>query len=656
MEATEYVTAPEALPAIAAAHERLRAMWEPPPDILPSEWAEQNIWLRKGTTPRPGELRLETYQREIVDVFKDPNVTEIVFVKPTQVGWSLILNTITAYSICVDPRPLMIVQPTSDNAKDYGRKRINPLIQDCPELKKRIRQAKRTKGGNTLKLKEFPGGFLKLAGANVGTDLRSDMVEIVLMDEVEAYPDDVGGEGDPMEVAENRTETVNCPKILKGSTPAKPKGLSRLEKRWLASDQRRFYVTCPHCSLEQVLWWQDPQTKEYRLVYKVNEETGEVDPDSVEYVCAGCRRGIREKHKKAMLDRGRWIATYPERSVVGFHLNALYRPWKDSWAALAQKWVDAQGDVEKLKEFVTLQLGEFWEERGSSLDAQGLAARLEPYGGTTVERFSEFDVPNGAALLTCQADVQGNRIEASVKAWGPGEESWLVAYEIFWGDPSTDQDVWDQLEALRLREFVHESGIKLRPLITVIDSGDGDRNDAVYDFVLPRQTLRDRVFATKGVDMHAKPILVQEGSTKRHAIRLFTIATHAAKERIFSRLQLAVPTTDENGATKPYPPGFIHLPAWVTDEYLDQLTSEKKVRMRDKKRGGKVKTRWIKTHERNEALDCEVLSLAALFILQNYINPGLYRDLAKFREVLMSGQLQAATARTRRMRSEGVRR
>ena len=52
----------------------------------------------------------------------------------------------------------------------------------------------------------------------------------------------------------------------------------------------------------------------------------------------------------------------------------------------------------------------------------------------------------------------------------------------------------------------------------------------------------------------------------------------------------------------------MHLPDWIEDEYLEQLASEKTLR-RYKKGRGAVRE-YIKTRERNEALDLEVYALA----------------------------------------------
>jgi phage terminase large subunit GpA-like protein len=635
----------EARPALDEASVRALSLWEPPPEMMVSQWAESYRIMPKGTTSRPGPWKTEVFQRDMMNVFDDPEVHEIVVVKCTQIGWSEILNNIIGKHIHVDPKPMMLVQPSLDDAKGYGKKRITPMVEACPVLRERVKRSTSRRAGNTLLLKEFPGGFLKLTGANSGKGLRSDPLPIVMYDEADAMPDDVDGEGHPFDIGDNRTEGYSDYKTLKGSTPAKPKGIGRLEALWEKSDKRRFQVPCPHCGHLQVLWWRDPATGQHRLTWE-KDHNGDVIPESVRYICAGCGQGIQERHKQRMLDGGHWIAEAPGRPVVGFHINALYRPWKENWAAMAQKWVDAQGDHEKLKEFIMLQLAEFWEESGERLEPGDLTKRCEAYPvlpGKPDDAPRPWDyemIPRAAAVLTCSGDVQETRIEAKIKAWGGNGESWLIAHEVFWGNPSSDASVWEAFDAFRVAERMHESGARVRPIITVVDSGD--QSDAVYDYVQPRQNLRDCVFAVKGVPFHTKPVLVQEGTAKRTNIRLFTIATHAAKERVFARLKLAAP-----GA------GYMHFPLWTTEEYFAQLTSEKKITVTNKHTRVK-KVAWVKTHTRNEALDLEVMNLAAIFILQHILDPQTFSDLGLIAAALRGEAKLPSRQGNRRVRSRGV--
>jgi phage terminase large subunit GpA-like protein len=570
---------------------RAREHFNPPPDITISEWAMRNRTLPKGTTSRPGPFRPEVFQIEMMNTILNPLVHEVVIQKSTQVGFTdAILLNIIGYFIDADPRPIMYVLPTIDNAKDKGKKAVTPMIESCPVLRRKIKPPTSRRAGNTLALKEFPGGFLKLTGANSGAGLRSDPVPVVLFDEVDGYPLDVEGEGDPIAIGTRRTDAYADYKIVKGSTPAKPKGISPIERDFLRSDMRRFFVPCPFCNFSQVLWWRDPATKEYRLTYETNDDH-QVVPASVAFLCAGCKAKIPERYKQQMLNAGKWIAEMPDRPIVGFHLNALYSPWRENWLALAQEWHEAnqEKNAEKLKAFINLRLGETWEEAGDAIEALTLKTRLEEY---------HAEVPDGVGLLTASVDVQGDRLEAVVKGWGDKEESWLIAYQQFFGDPGQEQ-VWNELDAFLLSSWEHGSGQKVKIASTMIDSG-GSHTDSVYRFVRARQARR--IFALKGSSESGKEILGKFSINNQLRVRLFTIGTDTAKDRIFARLKIPA-----------HGPGYMHLPDFVDEEYLAQLTAEKAVRRY--KRGRGTVREYIKTRARNEALDLEVYALAALYVL-----------------------------------------
>ena len=588
---------PSALANLIAMLGRSVALYDPPPDITVSQWAINNRVLPKGTTSRPGPFKPELFQIEMMDVVLDPLVHEVVIMKSTQVGYSdAVINNICGYFIDADPQPIMLVQPTIDNAKDYGKKRITPMIESCPALREKIKPPTTRRAGNTLSLKEFPGGFLKLTGANSGAGLRSDPVPVVPFDEVDGYPLDTDGEGSPISIGTRRTDGFANYKIVKGSTPAKPKGLSPIENDFERSDKRRFHVPCPFCQTMQPLRWRDPAppngTGIYRLQYATNAD-GQVDPASVAYLCSSsaCGKKIPERYKQQMLNAGKWIAEFPERPVVGFHINALYSPWRENWHALAQEWSEAnkEGNPEKLKAFINLRLGETWEEQGDAIEALALKARLEEY---------QAEVPDGVGLLTAAVDVQADRLECVVKGWGDKEESWLIAYQQCFGDPGQEA-VWNEVDSFLLSTWETATGHKVKIACTMIDSG-GLHTDSVYRFVRARQ--HRKIFALKGSSESGKEILGKFSVNNQYRVKLWIIGTDTAKDRIFARMKIPAPG-----------PGYMHLPDFAEDEYLAQLTSEKAVRRY--RRGKGTVREYLKTRARNEALDLEVYALSALYVL-----------------------------------------
>lgn len=592
-----------------------------------------------GASARPGPWRTESYQQEMMNAVHEADARSVVFMTSTQIGKSEILNNIVGFHIDLNPKPMMMVQPTDLTAKSFSKKRITPMVDNSPALKGKVREATTRRPGNEIRLKEFPGGFLKLSGANSASGLRTDPIALLLFDEVDGYPEDVDGEGNPVEIATRRLDTFWRALTLMASTPGKPKGLSRIEHEWERSDQRLYHVPCPHCNYLQPFYWRDPAGV-HRLRWEKDAE-GQPLPDSVHYLCAKCKRGIQERFKREMLTGGRWIAKHPDRrGIIGFKLNALYSPWQNNWHHLAKEWVDAKDNLEKLRVFVNLRLAETWDEGAdTSVTPHELRLRTETYPS---------ELPEQVCVLVATADLQHNRIEAQVTGFGAGEESWLIAHEIFWGnpglgvDPETDVNVWEQLDDFRLKAWKHASGVELLPALTFVDAGA--HADSVYNFVAPRQATHRPAFACKGVEHLSKPGLVAESISKRMRHRLFLIGTYAAKDRIFARLKIPTPG-----------PGYHHLPDWVTDEYLEQLMGEVKITRRVRRTRG-VRREYVKTAAHNEALDLTVYAHAGLAALQQILAPAIYRDLNSLSEAVRKGQAPESlqVRRGRRLRSRPV--
>jgi phage terminase large subunit GpA-like protein len=155
----------------------------------------------------------------------------------------------------------------------------------------------------------------------------------IFLDEVDAYLASADEEGDPVTLAEARSLTfAHRRKVFLVSTPT-IRGLSRIERQFEASDQRRFFVLCPHCGAMQWLKFE-----------RLRWEKGR--PETAEYHCEGCDAGLAEHHKTAMLEAGEWRATAEaaDPGTVGYHLSALYSPvgWL-GWDRIARAWEAPRG-------------------------------------------------------------------------------------------------------------------------------------------------------------------------------------------------------------------------------------------------------------------------------------------------------------------------
>lgn len=565
--------------ALNVAAEVVHAGLPPAPRLTVSEWADAHRILSREASAEPGPWRTDRapYQRAIMDALCDPLVERIIFMKPSQVGATEILNNICGYYMDQDPAPILVIQPNvNPMGQAYSLDRLAPMIRDTPRLREKVSDPKSRDSSNTILHKVFPGGHITIAGANSAAGLASRPIRILCCDEIDRFPVSAGTEGDPVELGHQRTRTFWNRKEYLASTPTL-KGMSPIAAAYAASDQRVYEVPCPHCDTLQMLLWKNLRWEENH-------------PETVAYYCETCGGRVEEADKTTMLAAGRWRARNPGSRVIGFWINALYSPWA-RWSDLVQEWLGAQKDIAKLQVFINTVLGEEWEERGGGLEPGALESRAEAYLAP---------VPAGVGLLTCGVDVQDDRIEAVVRGWGVHEESWLIAQEVFLGDVKdpSEKKAWEQLDRFLAQRWKHESGAELAIDTTCVDSSA--HTEMVYRFCKPR--FGKRILAVKGYSQPGRPLVGRRPTVNnRYGVRLFMLGVDTAKDAIYQRLRIVTPG-----------PGYYHFPTGTSKEYFTQLTAEKVVRKQ-------VNGRWVRRYElprgaRNETLDCEVYALAALLL------------------------------------------
>ncbi len=580
--------------AWGAAVEAFSDGFSPPQALTVTQWADQHRMLSSKGAAEPGPYRSDRtpYLRLPMELLSESSeVEQVVLMFGAQVGKSESGNNWLGYIIDICPGPVMAVQPTTDTAKRYSRQRITPMIEETPRLRTKVRENRSRDDANTTLAKDFPAGTLVIAGANSAAGLRSMPVRFLFLDEIDAYPLDVDGEGDPIALAERRTATFARRKVLKTSTPT-TRGFSRIEQAFDAGDRCRYWVPCPHCGEHQVLRWAQLQW--------TRDDVGAPIPGTVAYACVHCAALIQEHHKPAMLAAGEWRGERERGQVASFHLPALYSPlgWY-SWEQAVAEFYEANeaakaGDVSKLKVWTNTVLAETWEEQGDKVSENDLAQRARP--------IDRRGVIADCSVLTCGVDVQGDRLEAFVWGWGRGETSQLVEHEIFYGSPA-EGAVWTALDALLETQFAHASGARLLIDCTAIDSG-GHHTQEVYHYARTRGWKR--VIAIKGASESGKPVLGKprdidvsfRGSKIRGGVKLWPVGSDTGKATIYGRLRVIEPG-----------PGYVHIGQWVPRDVLEQLTAERLVTKYHK---GRPRLEWMKpAGRRNEALDCAVYALAA---------------------------------------------
>lgn len=562
-----------------------------------SEWADRFRYVAPGTSPEPGEWRTSRvpYLREPLNAATDKHTETVVLCWSSQVGKSELLLNAMGFFCDQDPAPQLMLQPTIEAAESFSKERIDPTFRFSPGLANKLEEGQDGRGtsrksSTTIRMKHYPGGYLALVGANSPAGLASRPVRILLADEIDRYSPTK--EGDPLKLAIQRTTNFHNRKLVFVSTPT-IKGVSQIDEWYMKSDQRQYYVPCPHCGAEHVLRWEDVKWDK--------DESGNALPMSAHMVCPECGEITRGAYKPNMdmLQKGRWKAGNKDSRIKGYHLNSLYSPWVNLYA-LVDEFTTATRHRDKagLQEFINLKLGEAWDETAGSEDIWEHLHRRREY-------YRSANLPDGVLVLTAGIDVQRDRIECTIYGWGKGRECWGIEHRVLMGAPDMPE-AWAQLDALLTTPRQLDNGTVLPISCALVDSGDGAYSENVYRYTKARE--KTGVFSIKGRGGQNVPLINQPTRGNSQGAILFSLGVDAGKSLIMGRLRI-----EDEG------PGYVHYPRQADrgfgEIFFQQLTAEVYEQRFEK---GKMVTGWKKIRERNEALDCFVYATAAIEI----VNPN----------------------------------
>lgn len=611
----------------------VRSNFSPPPEMTLPQWADtyRRLSTSSGNIGGPWRTSRVEVARGPMMAVTEKGVRTITAKTCTQLLKTSLLENALGYFAHLDPCPMLLTQPKEDSVVAFSKERLGPMARATPVLANLLGSDRQRGGKDTLQFKQFPGGFLAMESAGSPSNLAMRAIRITLADEIDKY--ETTKEGDPITLLEERTSTYTTNSLHFRCCSPTWEETSRIDKSYNESDQRRAFVECPHCKYSQVLDF-------FKHVHwSRDEKSGVHFPMTATVFCESCSKPWTEIQRYRMMTTEgaiKWRQTRPftccgelqepmterkwkwdaknqigmaacktcgQRTVsnehAGFTVSKMYSPFI-TMAELAEKWILAKDDPETKQTFYNTQLGlAFAAQALRKIDQNALAQRAEIYPAP---------VPRGASLITVGVDVQPGgksnegRFEIETVAWGRGEESWSIDYEIIEGDMGRPE-VWERLDKHLLKLWQHESG-KMMPVRGVcIDSGGHNTQD-VYQFC--RKRIGRNVWAIKGasdVGGQWKPVWpvlkLDMRKTRKSGYRPVIIGVNAAKE--WFRQKLLIEATG---------PGYAHFPTGRPGPYFDQLTSETLV---VEKKGGFNTKRWSLIRGRaNEALDCRVYAYAAL--------------------------------------------
>ncbi len=581
--------------ALAIVASVLAAAIVPAEMLTPAAWAQKHLVVPDG--PKAGEVwdaSLTPYLIEPLNMLSpDSGVNEIAVRKSAQTGFSTMMIAAIGHMIDQDPCRAILVQPTTGALSDFNKDKLTPAIEATGVLKAKVKpQTSRAGDASTADSKRYPGGSLTLAIANSSRDLRSKTVKRAYLDEIDEYPDDLEGQGDPLAMIEVRQESF----LMSGdwqrayvSTPT-IKGGSKINDRFEAGDQRFWMMPCPGCG--------DRFRFEFdRKHFKFNDSY----PYEAHYVTPCCGSVVEAHEKVALMKRGGWVATAPRPGAFpSYHFDALTSPFVP-FDKIASRYVEADGDPLKLKTFQNLTLGLPFDVKGDAPDHIRLMERRDG-------DLKRGHIPPMGLVLVGAADVQMNGIWYVIKAYGPDRQSWRV--DAGYIDGATDDPhggAFAALEEIRSKQWPDAFASK-RP-VDAFGVDSGYRSHVVYTWARGKAG----VFALKGLDGWSRPAIGQptmvdidfRGKRVRNGAAVWGVGTWPLKGAFYADLRKD-PGSD--GSSLTFPAGYCHFGGWMDEVYFRQITSEY---LTSEKFRGRERRIWkIRSGEENHLLDCEIYGSA----------------------------------------------
>lgn len=552
----------------------------------------------------------------IMRAVMNPKYKRVVVVMGSQMGKTDGILNIVGHRMDDDPTPIIYVGPTKSFVEKQAEPRLMAMLKSAPSL-----WDKTAKGKATSKTqKTIAGLHVRLAWAGSATELSSMPAGLAICDERDRMPNDVGGEGDPVDLMEARGSTypdftsVICSTPTVGNVTQKKHpetGLIHWEiaetedlqsatwNLWQQGTRHEFAWPCPDCGEYfiprfSLLWWPKDCTPHRAL-------------KEARITCPHCGSLIGSERKDEMnalgvdvapgqsIDRdGIVTGDEPDSDTYSIWCSALCSPWR-SFGQRAKAWLEAvkSGDKSRIQTVLNTGFGELYSVAADAVPWENVLELRRPY--------KRDSIPDGVIKIICAVDVQKDRLPYTIRGWGYGLESWLIREGEIYGETEHDP-VWNELAQLLTATFDE------RPIdLMLIDSGyrPGDRfkrpDNQIYAF---GRKHRGRVRITKGQHTLEKPFkasaidITLGGKLHKKGLQLWHLNTDYFKSFVHARLDW--PAGE---------PGGWNLHEEVTEDYCQQITAETRMA---KPSGQFV---WIRIRKENHFFDCESMSVAGAYML-----------------------------------------
>lgn len=562
--------------------------WLPPEIPRSVDWIPANV-----RTPAGSEFDgfldydLAPHTRGVYEAFDDPTIREIHLCWATRNMKTTTFISLAIFAAVHCPRPMAFGSCDEMSVDRTIDEQIYPMLESCAATRSQLLPpAKR--GRDSIRLdrcrirKAFGGSKASVAGYPAC---------YVFLNEVDKWPQKKSSEADTVRGFRQRAKGYPFEsKVMTESTP----GELETSRIWSVvtspnTDVRRFWVPCPHCReyqtlvFEQIKWEKNHGKSEVLLAER-----------TAWYECAHCKKKILNEDRPAMMRGGKWLSdgqTIDQAGkihgspkvvspIVAFaYLGTEYSLLVSGWGTQAAAFLECGHDPEKLRDFTNSNRALPWDPKPVKIEANQLAELLgseEPRGRA----------PAWSVFLTQGVDVQegGELFKWHTVAWGLHGRAAVID----WGYCVGLEEIENRL--LRGTSPHADGGLPLRPIFTLVDSGDGNVTEAVYALCRRMSASGVRVLPCKGSSTSGFPEAYKlsnleeddrPGNRRRkiHAGGVALCVVNTERSQQWLERQLSGLTRDQEDRLT------IPAEAMLDFEYLDELANECKTHGRWIKRG-----------------------------------------------------------------------
>ncbi len=573
----------------------------PPRRISVSDCARDVVKIETpGGYSGPWDPALTPYMVEPMDLLKSRRHEAVIFVSPARAGKTQgLLDGWLAHCITADPGDMGLYFSTQTLAYDYRKRRIERLHRNSPRIAEKISPRSHD---TTIEMITYRNGMIVNLGWPTSSQLAQRDLRYVAMSDYDSFPSDIGGEGSGFDLAKKRVQVaMSAGMALAESSPKRevttnrwsPSGIHEappvaggIIPLYNKGDRRRWYWICLDGCGER---FEAPAIPLYDDLPDIQAAA-----ETAHVACPHCGQVYRPTDKKRLNAAARWqVEPGRTSTIASFWLlgcAAAFQRWESIVAnyLMALREFDAGGDEAGLRATVNTDQGiPYTPRRLSESHGAGELANRREHG----ERYT---VPDGVRTLLALVDVQAASFQVAVIGIGEGDERWIVdRYAILQTDdgipcqPPVFLEHWDALvERVIHSTYKLPDGKELRVYRTAIDSGGyhnrkkrgkADSTRRAYDWwrSLAAKRLHHRVILLKGASTLTAPLvkLSYPDSSKRadrHAgsrgdVPVLILNTNKIKDALQNDLARDVPG-----------PGYIHIPGWLDQKHLDEITAEQR--------------------------------------------------------------------------------